>query len=148
MTFNMTKFTVSFQERSGGYASAIRNLKAQYKPVFIKCAVTFMAIKLGLIFLATFAAMAYFLSPAARFLAIETSIPKAMLLVSPLIFVIVVKVCFIIKILITYNRSRAFMKRVVNYVWLKGRERLRHAKESLPVGLHVPSRERVKSPRF
>lgn len=147
-TFKMARLTTFFQEKGRGCSTAIRNFKEQYKPVFINCAVTFMAIKLGLIFLATFATLAYFLSPAARLLAIETSRAKAMLLVSPLIFIIMVKVCFIIKILVTYDRSRSLMKLAVDYVRLKGREGLRHAKELLPVGLNTPSHERVKTPRF
>ena len=76
-TFKMARLTTFSQEKGRGCSTAIRNFKEQYKPVFINCAVTFMAIKLGLISLATFATMAYFLSPAARLLAIETSRPKA-----------------------------------------------------------------------
>lgn len=148
MTFRMTKLTLFFQEKGSGCAIAIRNFKARHKSVFINSAVTFMAVKLGLIFLATFATMAYFLSTATQYLAIETSKPKAMLLISPLILIIMVKVCFIIKILVTYDRSRSLIKLAVDYVWSKGNDGLRHAKESLPVGLNTPSRERAKAPRF
>ena len=148
MTFKMTKLTLFFQEKGSVCAIAIRNFKERHKSVLINSAVTFMAVKLGLIFLATFATMAYFLSTATQYLAIETSKPKAMLLISPLILIIMVKVCFIIKILLTYGRSRFLMKSAVDFVWLKGKDGFRRAKELLPVGLNTPSRERAKAPRF
>ncbi|MEK7360024.1 MAG: hypothetical protein AAB422_06590, partial [Planctomycetota bacterium] len=64
--------------------------------------------------------------------------------ISPLILIIVVKVCFIIKILVTYGRSRALVKLAVDYVWWKGKDGLRLAKESLPVGLNTPAHERLR----
>ncbi|MEK6728433.1 MAG: hypothetical protein AABY76_00230, partial [Planctomycetota bacterium] len=88
MTFKTTKWALFSQKKSAGCAIAIRNFKERYKSVFINSAVAFMAIKLGLIFLATFATMAYFLSTASQYLAMETSKPKAMLLISPLILII------------------------------------------------------------
>ena len=145
MTFKTTNWALFFQKKGAGCAIAIRNFKERYKSVFINSAVAFMAIKLGLIFLATFATMAYFLSTASQYLAMETSKPKAMLLISPLILIIVVKVCFIIKILVTYGRSRALVKLAVDYVWWKGKGGLRLAKESLPV---APSRDRVRVPQL
>ncbi len=148
MTFKTTNLALVFREKCAGCATAIRNFKGRYKSVFINSAVTFMAIKLGLIFLATFATMAYFLSTASQYLAIETSKPKAMLMISPLILIIMVKVCFIIKILVTYGRSRALMKLAVDYVWLKGKDCLRLAKEPLPVDLSTPARGRVETSRF
>ena len=144
MTFKTTNWALFFQKKGAGCVIAIRNFKEQYKSIFINSAVAFMAIKLGLIFLATFATMAYFLSTASQYLAMETSKPKAMLLISPLILIIVVKVCFIIKILVTYGRSRALVKLAVDYVWWKGKDGLRLAKESLPVGLNTPAHERLR----
>ena len=44
-----------FPEKGAGCAIAIRNFRGRYKSVFINSAVAFMAIKIGLIFLATFA---------------------------------------------------------------------------------------------
>lgn len=148
MTIKTTNMALFFQQKCDGCAIAVRNFKERYKSVFINSAVVFMAIKLGLILLATFATMAYFVSTASQYLAIETSKPKAMLLISPLILIIVVKVCFVIKILATHGRSRALMKSAVDCVWLKGQGGLRLAKESLPVGFNTPARERVKAPRF
>jgi hypothetical protein len=148
MTFKTTNLALVFREKCAGCATAIRNFKERYKSVFINSAVAFMAIKLGLIFLATFATMAYFLSTASQYLAMETSKPKAMLLISPLILIIVVKVCFMIKILATHGRARVLVKSAAGYVWLKGKGGLRLAKESVPVGLSTPARERVKAPRF
>lgn len=148
MAFKMTSMALFFQQKFAGYAIAVRNFKERYKSVLINSAVTFMAIKLGLIFLATFATLAYLLSTASQYLAVETSQPKAMLLMSPIILIIVVKVCFIIKILVMHGRSRALMKLAVDYVWSKGKDGLRLAKESLPVGLSTPAREPVKAPRF
>lgn len=148
MTFKTINVALVFQKKCAECAIAVRNFKERYKSVFINSAVVFMAIKLGLIFLATIATMSYFLSTASQYLAMETSKPKAMLLISPLILIIVVKVCFIIKILVTYGRSRALVKSAVDYAWLKGKGCLRLAKESLPVGLNTPSHERVKASRF
>ncbi len=148
MTCKTTNVALIFQKKCAECAIAVRNFKERYKSVFINSAVVFMAIKLGLIFLATFATMAYFLSTASQYLAMETSKPKAILLISPLILIIVVKACFIIKILSTHGRAGDFVKSAVNYVWLKGTSGLRLAKESLPVGLNTPSHERVKTPRF
>ncbi len=144
MNFKTTNVALFFQKKYAGCAIAARNFKERYKSVFINSAVAFMAIKIGLIFLATFATMAYFLNTASRYLAIETSKPKALLLISPLILMMVVKVCFMIKILVTYGRSRALMKSAAVYVWLKSKGCLRLAKESLPVGLSTPARERVR----
>lgn len=137
-----------FQEKGRVCAIAIRNFKERHKSVFINSAVIFMAIKLALIFLATFATMAYFLNTASQYLAIETSKPRAMLLMSPIILIIIVKICFIIKILVTYDRSRALMKSAVDYVWWKGKDGLRLVKESLPVDLSTTSHERAKTSGF
>lgn len=148
MTFKMTRMALFFQRKCAECAIAIRNFKERHKSVFINSAVTFMAIKLGLIFLATFATMAYFLSTASQYLAMETSQPKAMILISPIILIIAVKVCFIIKVLAMHDRIRAFMKAAFDYVWLKGKDGFRLAKESLSVGVNTPAREHVKAPRF
>ncbi len=141
MTFKMTNMVLFFQQKCAGCTIAVRNFKERYKSVFINSAVVFMAIKLGLILLATFATMAYFLSTASQYLAMETSQPKAMLLIWPIILIIVVKACFMIKMLVAYDRSRDFIKRAVDLVWLRGKEGLRLARESLPLGLNIPSRE-------
>ena len=148
MDFKMTSMALFFQRKCAGYAIAVRNFKERHKSVLINGAVTFMAIKLGLIFLATFATLAYLLSTASQYLAMETSQPKAMLLMSPIILIIVAKVCFIIKILTTHGRSRALMKASVHYVWFKGKGCLRFATELLPTGLNTPARGNVKAPRF
>ena len=148
MAFKTKNVALFFQKKCAGCAIAGRNFKERYKSVFVNSAVVFMAIKLGLILLATFATMAYFLSTASQYLAMEISKPKAILLISPLTLIIVVKVCFMIKMLTTYGRSRALMKSAAGYVWLKGKGGLRLAKVSLPVGMDTPSPERVQSPRF
>ena len=76
--------------------------------------------------------MAYFLSTASQYLAMETSKPKAMLLISPLILIIVVKVCFMIKILADVRQVKGACEIGCWFnVWLKGKGGLRLAKESV-----------------
>ena len=147
-TFKMARLTTFFQEKGRGCLTAIRNFKGAMQTGFYKLRRYLHGNKTWTYFPCHFCNDGLFLSPAARLLVIETSRAKAMLLVSPLIFIIMVKVCFIVKILVTYDRSRSLMKLAVNYIWMKGREGLRHAKETLPVGLNTPSHERVKTPRF
>lgn len=123
----------------------LHNFKETHKSFFVKCAVIFMSVKIGLIFLATFATMIFLLGSAAPYLAIEMSKTKAILFASPLTMIIMVKLYFIVRILMTYNKSKSMIKAVVSLMLLKGRQGIRRVEETIPADLSPFSLEKVRN---
>ena len=111
----------------------------------MKCAVIFMSVKVVLILLATFTTMAFLLSSVTPYLAVEMSKTKAMLFTLPLMMVITLKLYFIGKILMTYDRSKLVMKAVVDVIVWKGRHGMRRAEEAFPVDLSPLSLEKARN---
>jgi hypothetical protein len=97
------------------------------------CAVVYMSVKIGLILLASFTSMALLIGYVSQCIAIEMSKTKALLLASPLTLIVMLKLYFIFKMLMTYERSRAMIGCVVNALWLKGRQGIRRIEGTLSV---------------
>jgi hypothetical protein len=70
---------------------------------------------------------------------------KAIILASPLTMIIMVKLYFIGKTLMTYHRSRSIIITVFNVLVSKGRQSIRHIGEVLPSELLPLSLEKVRN---
>ncbi|MEP9410401.1 MAG: hypothetical protein HRF42_03200 [Candidatus Brocadia sp.] len=125
--------------------ASLNNFKETHKSFFMKCAVIFMSVKLGLILLATFSAMTFLLGCAAPYLVGEMSKTKAILFVFPLTMIIMLKLYFIGKILMTYDRSSLVIKSVVNVLLLKGRQGLCRVGETITADLSPLFLEKAKN---
>lgn len=135
MTLEYSKMVINLQEKARRLLKIICGLKETHKSFITNCAVTYMAIKIGLILLATFATMVLLTSIVSRQLAIEMSKGKAILFASPLTLIIMLKLYFIFKILMTYNKSRLMIQSAMSVILLKGRQSIQRIEETLPVGL-------------
>ncbi len=140
-----TSLVVNLREKSVHLLAAIHNFKEVHKTFLMKCAIIFMSVKIGLILLATFSAVVFLLGSAMPYLATEMSKTKAMLFASPLILIIMLKLYFIGKILMTCDRSGLIIKSVVNVLLLKGRQGLRRVRVTIPADLSPFSLEKVKN---
>lgn len=144
-TIKNTQWFINLQEKVMQLFVFLNNFKQKQKPLFMKCAVVYMSVKIGLILLATFATMAFFITSVTQHLAIEMSRSKALLFASPLTLVIVLKLYFICNILMTYDRSRLAMKSVFNKIFLKGKQGMQTLKETLPADLPSISFEKIRN---
>lgn len=136
---------VDLQEKVMQFFASLNNFKETHKSFFMKCAVIFMSVKIGIVLLATFSAMVFLLGSAMPYLAGEMSKTKAILFASPLIMIIMLKLCFIGKILMTYDRSSLVIKSIVNVLLLKGRQGLRRVGETIIADLSPLSLEKAKN---
>jgi len=68
-----------------------------------------------------------------QYLAIETSKTKALLLASPLTLIVMLKLYFIFKMLMTYERSRVIIKSAINVIWSKSKEGIQRVEGTLPL---------------
>ncbi|MCF6155850.1 MAG: hypothetical protein E3K36_11495 [Candidatus Brocadia sp.] len=125
--------------------ASLHTFKETHKSFFMKCAVLFMSVKVALILLATFTTMAVLLSSATQYLAIELSKTKAILFASSLTMIIMAKLYFIVKILMTYDRSKSMIKAMVSVILLKGRQGIRRIEETIPAYLSPFSLEKVRN---
>ncbi|HHT9130398.1 MAG TPA: hypothetical protein ACFYEC_05995 [Candidatus Brocadiaceae bacterium] len=135
MTLEYSKMVINLQEKARRLLKIICGLKETHKSFITNCAVTYMAIKIGLILLATFATMVLLTSLVSRQLAIEMSKGKAIFFASPLTLIIMLKLYFIFKILMTYNKFRLMIQSAMSVILLKGRQSIQRIEETLPVGL-------------
>lgn len=136
---------VDLQGKVMQFFASIDNFKETHKSFFVKCAVIFMLVKIVLILLATFSTFVLLLSPLTQYLATEMSKMKSILFVSPLALIIMVKLYFIFKILMTYERSGLIIKSVINVLLLKGRQGLRRIVETSPAELSPVTLENVRN---
>ncbi len=125
--------------------TAIHNFKETHKSLFMKCAVIFMSVKIGIILLATVSTMAFFLISVTPYLTGEISRVKVLLFASSLTMIIMLKLYFVCKVLITYDRSRAIMITVFKVLLLKGKQGLRQIGEAIPADLSPLSLEKVRN---
>lgn len=126
---------ITIQEKAKQLLAHIRDFKETHTTFFMKCATIYMAIKIVIILLATFSTLAFLLSTVVQHLAIEMSKSKAILLASPLTLVVMLKLYFIFKILMTYERSRLVIQSVIGVILLKSRQGMQRIEETLPDGL-------------
>ncbi len=133
ITFENTGWVEYLQEKAGKVWKTIYDFKETHKIHFMNCAVVYMSVKLGLILLATFTSMALLIGYVSQQLAIEMTKTKSLLLASPLTLIVMLKLYFIFRMLMTYERSRVIIKSVIGVIWSKSRQGLQQIEGTLPV---------------
>lgn len=124
---------------------AFYRMKEKYKACIMNCVVIYMSVKLGLILLATFATMVLLISYVSKLIAIEMTQTKALVFASPLTFIVIFKLYFIFKMLMTYDRSRILIVSILNLVVLKGKKGMQRIEEAFPAGAVPLSPEKAKN---
>src|SRR3972149_11044377 len=134
ITFENTRWVINLQEKARKLLKTVYDFKETHKSYFMNCAVVYMSVKIGLILLATFTSMALLIGYVSQQLAIEMTKTKSLLLASPLTGIIMLKLYFIFKMLMTYERSRVIIRSAISVIWLKSKEGIRRGggKISLP----------------
>ncbi len=127
------RWVITLQEKARKLLKTVYDFKETHKSHFMNCAVVYMSVKIGLILLATFTSMALLISYVSQQLALEMTKTKSLLLASPLTVIIMLKLYFIFKMLMTYERSRVIIKSVLGVIWSKSRQGLQQIEETLPV---------------
>lgn len=145
MTLEYSRMVINLQEKARRLLKIVCGLKETHKSFITNCAVTYMAIKVGLILLATFATMVLLTSIVSRHLAIEMSNGNAILFASPLTLIIMFKLYFIFKVLMTYNKSRLMIKSAISVMLLRGRQGIQRIGETFPVDLSPLSLKKVRN---
>lgn len=140
-----TRWVMNLEKKARKLLASVRNFKETHRALFMKCAVIFISVKIGLILLATFATMVFLLTSVTPYLAAEMSKTKAMFFTIPLTLVITLKLYFIGKILMTYDRSKSTMKAVVDVILLKGRHGMRRVEETFSMDLSPLSLKKIKN---
>lgn len=140
-----TRVVMNLEKKARQLLASVRSFKETHSSLFMKCAVIFMSVKIGLILLATFATMVFLLTSVTPYLAVEMSKTKAMFFTIPLTLVITLKLYFIGKILMTYDRSKSTMKAVVDVILLKGRHGMRRVEETFSMDLPPLSLGKIKN---
>jgi len=133
VTLENRRWVIYFQEKAGKLLKTIYNFKETHKSHFMNCAVVYMSVKIGLVLLATFISMALLISYVSQQLAIEMTKTKSLFLASPLTLIIMLKLYFIFKMLMTYERSRVIIRSAIRVIWSKGKEGIRRVEGTLPV---------------
>ncbi|MDE1889854.1 MAG: hypothetical protein KGI30_06330 [Planctomycetota bacterium] len=145
MTLECSRMVINLQEKARRLLKIVCGLKETHKSFITNCAVTYMAIKVGLILLATFATMVLLISIVSRHLAIEMSKEKAVVFALPLTLIIVLKLYFIFRMLMAYDRARLAVKSVINGVLLRERQGIQRIGETFPVDLSPLSLKKVRN---
>ncbi len=140
-----TRWVMPLEKKARQVLAFLHNFKETHKSLFMKCAVIFMSVKIGLILLATFATISFLVSSVTPYLAVEMSKTKAMVFTFPLTMVITLKLYFIGKILMTYDRSRSTMKAAIDVILLKGRHGMRQVEEAFSLDSSPPSLEQARN---
>lgn len=140
-----TRWVMNLEKKARQLLASVHNFKKTHRSLFMKCAVIFMSVKIGLILLATFATAVFLLTSVTPYLAAEMSKTKAMFFTIPLTLVITLKLYFIGKILMTYDRSKSTMKAVVDVILLKGRHGMRRVEETFSMDLLPLSLKKIKN---
>ena len=133
ITLKNTRWVTYLQEKAEILIKALCDFKEKHKVHLMNCAVVYMSVKIGLILLASFTSMALLIGYVSQQLAIEMTKTKSLLLASPLTVIIMLKLYFIFKMLMTYERSRVIIKSVLGVIWSKSRQGLQQIEETLPV---------------
>jgi len=132
VTLENRRWVIYLQEKAGKLLKTIYDFKETHKSHFMNCAVVYMSVKIGLVLLATFASMALLISYVSQQLALEMTKTKSLLLASPLTLIVMLKLYFIFKMLLTYEKSRVIMKSAISVIWSKSKEGIQRVEETLP----------------
>jgi hypothetical protein len=131
------RFMLNLQEKIREIETFIDDSKERHKPFLTKCAIIFMIMKIGLISLATFSAVVFIILSVTPRLCQEMTRTNAFLLASPLTLILGVKIYFIGKMLLTYDRSRFMIQSAIDGVLFKSRRGLQQI-ETFRLGLPSP----------
>lgn len=137
------RWVMNGRKRARQLLASFYHFKETHTSFLFTCAVIFMSVKIGLILLAALSTMAFLLGSATPYLAIEMSKAKAMLFAFPLTMIIMLKLYFIGKILMTYERSRSMMNAAIHIFLLKSRQGIRRIKEAIPADVLPLSPEKA-----
>jgi len=90
-------------------------------------------VKIGLIMLATGFVVMFLLIPASQQLALEYSKWKALLITSPVIFIIIFKIYYIFTVLLTYEKSRNAIQSILHVAVLKSSQTIERIREKTSI---------------
>ena len=133
ITLKNARWVTYLQEKARILLNAVHDFKERHKACFMNCAVIFMSVKIGLMLLATFATMVLLISYVSQHLALEMTRTKALLFASPLTLIVMLKLYFIFKMLMTYERSRVIIRSAISVIWSKSKEEIQRVEETFPV---------------
>ncbi len=145
ITLKNTCCIINIQKKAKEILTDINEFKEKHKAFLMKCATVYMFVKVGLILLATFTTVAFLIISVSQYLAIEMSKAKALILAAPLTLIVILKLYFIIKMLMSYEKSRAIINSALNVIVLKGKQEVQRIGETIPVGLSPLSLKKVKN---
>ena len=132
ITLKNTMWIITLREKIRQLVACINNFKEEHKSVFMNCAVVCTSIKIGLILLATLTSLALLISYVSQQLALEMTQTKALLFASPLTLIVMLKLYFIFKMLMTYEKSRVIIRSAISVIWSKSKEGIQRVEETLP----------------
>ncbi len=132
ITFENIGWVINLQEKARKLLKTIYDFKETHKSHLMNCAVVYMSVKIGLILLASFTSMALLIGYVSQCIAIEMSKTKALLLASPLTLIVMLKLYFIFRMLMTYERSRVIIRYAVSIIWSKSKEGLQQIEGTFP----------------
>ena len=133
ITLENRRWVINLQEKARKLLKAVYDFKETHKSHFMNCAVIYMSVKIGLILLATFTSMTLLIGYVSQQLAIEMTKTKALLLASPLTLIVMLKLYFIFKMLMTYERSRVIIRSAISVIWSKSKEGIQRVEGTFPV---------------
>ena len=132
ITFENTGWVITLQEKARKLLKTVYDFKETHKAYFMNCAVVYMSVKIGLILLASFTSMALLIGYVSQQLAVEMTKTKSLLLASPLTLIVMLKLYFIFRMLMTYERSRVIIRSAISVIWLKSKEGIQRVEGTFP----------------
>lgn len=139
-----TTWVMRGEKKARQLLESVCDIIASHKSFLRKCATIFMAVKIGIILLATITTMVFLLNTATSYLSIEMSKVHSILFAFPLTMIIMLKLYFIGKILMACDTSRCVIQSVVQIILLKGKQGVRRIGDTIPADASPLSLERVR----
>lgn len=140
-----TKWVITWDKKARQLLGAVCDMIASHKSFLLKCATIFMAVKIGVILLATITTMVFLLNTATSYLSVEMSKMHSILFAFPLTLIIMLKLYFIGKILMTYDTSKQVIKSVVQVILLKGKQGMQQIGERIPADVSPLSLKKARN---
>lgn len=139
-----TTWVMRGEKKARQLLESVCDIIASHKSFLRKCATIFMAVKIGIILLATITTMVFLLNTATSYLSIEMSKAHSIFFAFPLTMIIMLKLYFIGKILMACDTSRCVIQSVVQIILLKGKQGVRRIGDTIPADASPLSLERVR----
>ncbi len=140
-----TPWVIKLRKEARQLLGAVCDMIASHKSFLRKCATIFMAVKIGIILLATITTMVFLLNTATSYLSVEMSKGHSILFAFPLTLIILLKLYFIGKILMTHDTSKRAIRSVVQVILLKGKQGMRQIGETIPADVSPLSLEKARN---